>query len=148
MPFHSPFNFPFFNYRYPRYIHNSAHPELNRKLINDTMNKKNSSATNSDFNNITKCNSSSANKNSESIYLEHSNNSSNYSRDKNCYDSAVSTDSSDFSDSDIDSEPFFEILGLKLYYDDILIICILFFLYSEGVKDDELFISLILLLLT
>lgn len=49
-----------------------------------------------------------------------------------------STDSSDY---------FFEILGLKLYFDDILIICILFFLYSEGVKDDNLFLSLILLLL-
>ena len=50
-----------------------------------------------------------------------------------------STDSSDY---------FFEILGLKLYFDDILIICILFFLYSEGVKDDNLFLSLLLLLLS
>ena len=41
----------------------------------------------------------------------------------------------------------FEIFGLKLYFDDILIICILFFLYEQGVKDQELFISLILLLL-
>ena len=44
------------------------------------------------------------------------------------------------------SESFFEIFGLKLYLDDILIICILFFLYSEKVQDDELFICLILLL--
>ncbi len=41
-----------------------------------------------------------------------------------------------------------EILGLKLYFDDILIISILFFLYQEGIRDDELFICLILLLLT
>ena len=54
------------------------------------------------------------------------------------YQSRNSTDSSDY---------FFEILGLKLYFDDILIICILFFLYSEGVKDDNLFLSLVLLLL-
>lgn len=46
------------------------------------------------------------------------------------------------------SESFFEILGLKLYLDDIIIICILFFLYTEGVQDEELFICLILLLLT
>ena len=46
------------------------------------------------------------------------------------------------------SESFFEIFGIKLYFDDILIICILFFLYSEKVKDDELFICLLLLLFT
>lgn len=46
------------------------------------------------------------------------------------------------------SEPFFEIFGFKLYFDDILIICILLFLYNEEVHDDELFICLILLLLT
>lgn len=50
------------------------------------------------------------------------------------------------------SEPFddyfFEVFGLKLYFDDILLICLLFFLYEEGVKDQELFISLILLLLS
>ena len=46
------------------------------------------------------------------------------------------------------SEAFFEIFGLKLYFDDILIICILFFLYTEKVKDPELFICLILLLLS
>lgn len=46
------------------------------------------------------------------------------------------------------SEAFFELFGLKLYFDDVLIICILFFLYTEKVKNDELFICLILLLLT
>lgn len=43
---------------------------------------------------------------------------------------------------------FFELFGLKLYFDDILLICLIFFLYQEGVRDDELFISLILLLLS
>ena len=47
-----------------------------------------------------------------------------------------------------DSNYFFELFGLKLYFDDILLICLIFFLYQEGVKDDELFISLILLLLS
>ena len=42
----------------------------------------------------------------------------------------------------------FNIAGITLYFDDILIICLLFFLYSEGVKDEMLFISLILLLLS
>ena len=47
------------------------------------------------------------------------------------------------------SNPFlFEILGLKIFLDDALIICLLFFLYQEKVKDDGLFIILVLLLLT
>ena len=43
---------------------------------------------------------------------------------------------------------FFELFGLRLYFDDVLLICLIFFLYEEGVKDDELFLSLILLLLS
>lgn len=43
---------------------------------------------------------------------------------------------------------FFEILGLKLTFDDLLIVCILFFLYKEDVKDTYLYIALILLLLS
>ena len=44
--------------------------------------------------------------------------------------------------------PIFQIFGINLYYDDILLICLIFFLYQEGVKDESLFISLILLLLS
>ena len=47
-----------------------------------------------------------------------------------------------------DSEYFFEIFGLRLHFDDVLIICILFFLYSEQVHDDELFLVLVLLLIS
>ena len=43
---------------------------------------------------------------------------------------------------------FFELFGLNLYFDDILLICLIFFLYQEGVKDEELFVCLILLLLS
>ena len=43
---------------------------------------------------------------------------------------------------------FFEIFGIKLFFDDLIIISLLFFLYSEGVNDYYLFITLILLLLT
>lgn len=44
--------------------------------------------------------------------------------------------------------PIFEIFGLKLFFDDILIIALIFFLYNEGVRDNLLFISLILILLS
>ena len=51
--------------------------------------------------------------------------------------------------SPYDNNPFlFEIFGLKLYLDDVLIVCLLFFLYQENVKDDGLFIILVLLLLS
>ena len=43
---------------------------------------------------------------------------------------------------------FFEIFGLKLHFDDVLIMCILFFLYKEDVHDEELFLCIILLLLS
>lgn len=50
-------------------------------------------------------------------------------------------------DEETDS-PLFEIFGISLYFDDILLICLIFFLYQEGVKDESLFIALILLLLS
>jgi hypothetical protein len=50
-----------------------------------------------------------------------------------------------FANSD---EPIIEILGIRLYSDDILILGLLFFLYKENVKDEMLFLSLILLLLS
>lgn len=53
-----------------------------------------------------------------------------------------------FSNSKKEHDELFEIFGIKLYFDDILLISLIFFLYSEGVKDDYLFISLILLLLS
>ena len=49
--------------------------------------------------------------------------------------------------SDIE-DPIFEILGIQLYLDDIIILGLLFFLYQEGVQDEMLFIALILLLLS
>jgi len=46
------------------------------------------------------------------------------------------------------NDSIFEIFGIKLYFDDILLICLIFFLYNEGVQDQYLFIALILLLLS
>lgn len=42
----------------------------------------------------------------------------------------------------------FDLFGLHLHFDDILLICLLIFLYHEGVKDQNLFMALILLLLS
>ena len=42
----------------------------------------------------------------------------------------------------------FDLFGLKIYSDDVLLVSLIYFLYSEGVKDDGLFLVLILLLLS
>lgn len=47
-----------------------------------------------------------------------------------------------------DETVMFELFGIKLHQDDILLICLIFFLYNEGIKDEFLFIALILLLLS
>lgn len=47
-----------------------------------------------------------------------------------------------------EEEQFISILGIHLHFDDLIILALLFFLYNEGVKDEGLFICLILLLLT
>ena len=44
-------------------------------------------------------------------------------------------------------EPIFEFMGIKLYLDDLLILGLLFILYTEGVEDEMLFLSLILLII-
>ena len=50
--------------------------------------------------------------------------------------------------NDFNHEPIFEIFGIQLFYDDILLICLIFFLYSEGIQDHYLFFALVWLLLS
>lgn len=45
-------------------------------------------------------------------------------------------------------EPLLNLSGLKIYLDDIIILALLYILYKEDVKDDILFISLVLLLIS
>jgi len=42
----------------------------------------------------------------------------------------------------------FDLFGLKIYSDDVLLVSLIYFLYSENVKDDGLFLVLVLLLLS
>lgn len=97
-------------------------------------------------------------------YYTYNDNSFNYSN-KNKYkcDNKKNTSSSDVSNNNEcvkcnDScnknsnlnkdEPCFSLFGINLYFDDILLVCLIWFLYDEGVKDEVLFIALILLLLS
>ena len=43
---------------------------------------------------------------------------------------------------------WFDLFGIKLYFDDVLILSLLFFLYNEKVKDEGLFLTLVLLLIS
>lgn len=45
-------------------------------------------------------------------------------------------------------QAIFEIFGIKLYLDDLIILGILFFLYQQNVQDEMLYIILFLLLLS
>lgn len=50
--------------------------------------------------------------------------------------------------SETENLDYFEFFGIKLFFDDILLIFLILFLYNEGIKDQYLFIALILLLLS
>ena len=49
---------------------------------------------------------------------------------------------------DSSNSEYIELFNIKIYFDDLLIICLLFFLYKEHVDDEILYVILILLLLT
>lgn len=51
-------------------------------------------------------------------------------------------------DDECDDDSIFDFFGLKLHFDDILIITLLLFLYKEDVKDTYLYVALILLLIS
>ncbi len=46
------------------------------------------------------------------------------------------------------NDVWFDLFGIKLYFDDVLILSLLFFLYKEEVKDEGLFLALVLLLIS
>lgn len=45
-------------------------------------------------------------------------------------------------------QAIFEIMGIKLYLDDLIILGVLYFLYEQNVKDEMLYIILFLLLVS
>ena len=114
--------YPFFGgYNFRRHYYSYPKPptNINKNFVSD--NKKSYSP-----------------KITENIKQENFNFSSNFIEDTNC----------DTNNIENNSEECFEIFGLKLYFDDLLIIALLFFLYQEEVKDTYLYIALILLLLS
>ena len=74
--------------------------------------------------------------------------SSNSNRYKSNFQPSASMHSKKEKAKQQEPPPLFSFLGINLYFDDVLILCILFFLYNEQVNDPYLFFTLILLLLT
>lgn len=124
------YNMPFFGVPYYRNYHRGTYNNFNKEanwnynqdsISQSVSNNEKSSATNDFSSSTTGSNSASCSENA-------------------CASNSRSARS--------DGQPFINILGIDLYSDDILILCILLSLYMEGVKDEMLFISLILLLLS
>lgn len=116
------YDFPFYQHFSPRYY--SVYPRNYRKNTKRNVNISNEKSRRNDYKHNTK---------------------ENY----NLYENQVNTEK--LTENDIESnndDNIFEIFGIKLHSDDILLICLIFFLFKEGVQDEYLFISLILLLLS
>lgn len=126
MNFSPCFGYPY--YRNPQsFLHNSNNKHFSNSkkehIINDCPN------TYKQSNNFTSTtNYNTVNNNNSSVFTNPTINSSN----TNLYE----------------YEEFINIFGFKLYFDDLLILALLFFLYKQEIKDDSLYIILILLLLT
>ena len=129
--------FPFspFNYRfYPNYINRNR---INRekgqgrkaeKVIETKMDLENKETK------------------KEAVNINKANNR-NYNKKRTSKNNFANFNISAILNSDINT-PILEILGIKLYLDDLIIIGLLFFLYKEDVQDELLFFILILLLLS
>ena len=125
--------FPFFGFPYQYPYYNRYYN--NYKYCNSNINKTNDKNSDTDK------------ELEESSVQARDNNNSNRScskiSSKNNQFLPFSFNFTGFSDCD---KPILEIMGIKLFLDDIIILGILFLLYKEEVKDDMLYIILFLLL--
>ena len=136
-----------YGYRYPYYTYkNYGNPYPNKGYDNVTKNMHNSSVLNNNpltsINHNYRKNINNMNHASINHGKKHNSNNHDFDDKGNC-----NKKSEPCSNNDEDS-PLFQLFGINLYFDDILLVCLIFFLYQEGVKDEGLFISLILLLLS
>lgn len=127
--------FPFFGFPYQYPYYNRYYN--NYKYCNSNINKTNDKNSDTDK------------ELEESSVQARDNNNSNRScskiSSKNNQFLPFSFNFTGFSDCD---KPILNFMGIKLFLDDIIILGILFLLYKEEVKDEMLFIALILLLLS
>ena len=127
------FNFPYFGYPYhnPYYKYYRSPSDY----VNIQKNSYTSKLTETSEENSTTSQNSIDNK---AIYKEE-----NFENDykENVQRACNSLDNNNESD-----KPIFELFGIKLYSDDLIILAVLFLLYEQNVKDEMLYIILFLLL--
>ena len=121
------YNLPFFPHFYARPL--NSYPQNIYNNVNSSKKNPLTNTNHSNYNNLHKSN----NLKKTNIQNEHY---------KNEYN--INSKNQNLSEENT----IFEFLGIKLHSDDIILICLIFFLYNEGVKDEFLFIALILLLLS
>lgn len=141
------YNYPFSSF--PYYKRYSANPNMyyNKSNFTPPVNiTKQPYYTNNRYNNLNSNSKSLNNSKSKNSFNEKSSNSKN-TNSKSFYGLSF-LDNFFHQDDRDDDENYFDLFGLKLYNDDILLIGLIFFLYKEDVKDQYLFIALILLLLS
>ena len=114
--------------------------QQNYNNCNKNFNKFTLNTTTGNFNTNSNCNYKNPNK---SHLGDHCHNKY---EDADCFNNLLNDKKKEHIQNN--ETPLFEILGFKIYFDDLLILCLLFFLYQEGIKDQYLFISLILLLIS
>lgn len=123
------FNFPYFGspYNNPYYrFYNRPNNYVNiQKNITNGSNSEEIDAKNSSTENLSDKNLS------EKLYKEN----------ENVQRGKISLDNNNDKDT-----PIFEIFGIKLFSDDLIILAVLFLLYEQNVKDEMLYIILFLLL--
>lgn len=136
-----------YGYRYPYYTYkNYTNPYINKGSENKTPNAYNASmksnsfiTNNSDYRKVRR-------NNMINNGINHNNTHNNINYDINAKNNCDKKNESCSDENE--NSPFFQLFGINLYFDDILLVCLIFFLYQEGVKDEGLFIALILLLLS
>ena len=154
MPNYYRFHLPFQNYRPYRKIayypnqHQNISSFMNKGTVfsnfpnylnNNFQNSNNINNINSNINNN---NTSSNLDNTRKPYYCENLKSNSFSNNENIEKGKFSKNLPPNSDFVLD------LFGLHLYFDDVLILGLLFFLYKEDVKDEGLFLALIMLLIS
>ncbi len=129
---------PYYRRFYPKNMHTVPTTKTSQEYLDNSPNRV-TPVRNNSFNN-------NAIVHDKSVYNTEENENFS-SKNKN----EINTTCIDKEDSQKNNEvdtPLFELFGFKLYFDDILLLGLLFVLYSEGVDDTNLYIALVLLLLS
>ena len=144
--------YPYYRRNHPFYHPNYYNPEFyTKKTSNNIYNQK---IPNPIYNNESNDSKNEKNKNCTDNTKEFSNDDENMNRKEKSHKRAslyknkkqIFNFNALFSSNT--DQAIFELFGISLYLDDIIILGLLYFLYQEEVKDDMLFLCLILLLLS